>query len=748
MKPIHESLARMGEGVRERFEAQKRVLSFHEYLELFASHPWRHSRDASRYLRDCFDFYGTYEVERPWGAVRRFRMFDLPFEDSPGGEGNRRSDHLVGHEGIQAAVYRVLDNFVREGRANRLVLLHGPNGSAKSTFTHCWMRALEDYSSQPDGALYRFSWIFPRGRDGKGIGFGSGSASGPKPGESYAHLPEERIEVKVKSELREHPLMLLPVAERRRLLDEVYARSSLDEAPPDWLYNGHLGHKNRQIFEALLTAYRGDIARVLAHVQVERYYISRRYRVGAVTIGPQMHVDASERQITADHSLNALPASLSALTLFEPYGELVDASGGIVEFSDLLKRPLDAWKYLLLAIENGEVSLPLSNLQLNAALVATSNELHLGAFKEHPEYNSFRGRLNMVRMPYLLDYAEEQSIYEAQIVPQVRRHVAPHAIYVAALWAVLTRLRRAQPEHYDEPALARIAADLSPIEKAELYAHGTIPSRLSSEDAKTLTSGVRDIYGEWESVSEYEGLSGASPREIRTLLLDAAHDRDHDCLSPLGVLEGIASFVQRGDYEFLQQSPDRGYHDARGFLGLVRNKWLDRVDNELRTSSGMVEETRYVELFDRYVNHVSNWLKSERIYNRVTGKYEDPDTELMESTEEMLGIEDDAEEFRRNLISSVAAHAIDHPGQQVDYGRAFPQYIERLKDAYFRERRKQLAEIARDVLALIDEEKPSLEPDRRAPAESALAAMKEQFGYADASVRVALGELLGERYAG
>ena len=35
------------------------------------------------------------------------------------------------------------------------------------------MRALEAYSNTDDGALYRFSWIFPRGKDGKSIGFGA-----------------------------------------------------------------------------------------------------------------------------------------------------------------------------------------------------------------------------------------------------------------------------------------------------------------------------------------------------------------------------------------------------------------------------------------------------------------------------------------------------------------------------------------------------------------------------------------------
>ena len=64
-------------------------------------------------------------------------------------------------------------NFAREGRVNKLILLHGPNGSAKSTFIGCLMRAMEHYSRQPEGALYRFNWVFPTESVAKkGIGFG------------------------------------------------------------------------------------------------------------------------------------------------------------------------------------------------------------------------------------------------------------------------------------------------------------------------------------------------------------------------------------------------------------------------------------------------------------------------------------------------------------------------------------------------------------------------------------------------
>jgi hypothetical protein len=127
--------------VRERFQAEKRVLSFEEYLDEFCAHPARHTRDAARYVRDCFDFYASYELPSPLGKRRRFRLFDQEFLDGTrDGEGRYR---LLGHEHVQEFFYRTLLNYVREGRTNRLVLLHGPNGSAKSTFAACVLRALE-----------------------------------------------------------------------------------------------------------------------------------------------------------------------------------------------------------------------------------------------------------------------------------------------------------------------------------------------------------------------------------------------------------------------------------------------------------------------------------------------------------------------------------------------------------------------------------------------------------------------------
>jgi serine protein kinase len=743
--PSASELDALQSAVRDRFQSEKRVLSFEEYLDELLLHPYRHTRDAARYVRDCFDHFGSYELLSPLGKRRRYRLFDQDFiVGNREGEGRYR---LLGHEHVQESFYRALSNFVREGRANRLVLLHGPNGSAKSTFAACILRALEHYSTTDEGALYRFSWVFPGGFDEKSIGFGARPrrAGGS---ETYAHLEHDKINAKLTSELREHPLLLLPMLERRAVVSKAYAAHGVSEEAPDWIWNGRLGHKNAQIFDAMLTNYAGDIRKVLAHIQVERYYVSRRYRAAAVTIGPQMSVDAAERQITADRTLSALPGALSSLSLFETHGELVDGTGGVIEFSDLLKRPLDSWKYLLLALESGEISLAFSNLAVNSVFMGSTNEAHLEAFRQHPEYNSFRARLQLLRVGYLLDYKREKEIYDTQIISQVRAHVAPHSTFVAALWAVLTRLLRSDVAHYDEPALGKLAVSLTPMEKALLYSEGTIPRRLNSEESKLLRAGLALVAQEFDSLPIYEGITGASPREVRTLLLDAAQHPEHSCLSPLGVLDQIQALCDKADYQFLKHKPESGFHDHRAFLAQVRDSWLTLVDGEVRTSTGLVEESRYEELFDRYITQVSLWIKGERYRDPLTGRYEDPDETLFRRIEDILEVKD-VKEFRRNLISVVAAYSIDHPGEPLDPTRVFPRHLERVKEAYFTERRSLIAIMLRDALTLLStsEEKPVLEEDRRQSAQAAVDRMLKDYGYCRDCARACMGELLKARYA-
>ncbi|MGD0677776.1 MAG: serine protein kinase PrkA [Polyangiaceae bacterium] len=720
----------IAEHVEERFRAGRRVLSFAAFLELFDGEPVRYSRDASRYVRDVFDHFGKVTVRHPWGEFTRFKLFDLPWESSEG-SGALPRGALVGQEQVQEEAYRALSNFAREGRPNRLVLLHGPNGSAKSTIAGCIMAALEHYSTLDEGALYRFHWVFPSQKILRGsLGFGPEKAKAGGAAETYAHLGDDEIDAKLPVEVRDHPLFLVPVPERRRLLDAAYRRVGATEPPNDWILRGQLSHKSQQVFEALLASYSGSYAEVLRHVQVERYFISRRYRVGAVTVGPQLSVDAAERQITMDRSLQSLPPSLQAVTLFETKGELVDAAGGVLEFSDLLKRPLDAFKYLQLSVETGEVALTAQNVQLNCVMMGSANELHLDAFREHAEFASFRGRLELARVPYLKSYEQEKLIYDTYVTPQVRRHVAPHATEMAGLFAVFSRMRKPNPDRYPR-ALGAIVSTLTAVEKADLYSLGKAPERLDADSQKLLRASIKEVWAESESYPIYEGRVGASPREMRIALLDAAQSTAFQCLNPIAVLEEIDALCQRkNEFDWLQQDAIiGGYHDVKAFRETLNARLLAAWEYELYVASGLVREEQYAGLFDRYVQHVSVWVKKERLFNRVTQKYEDPDEKMMGEVERLLDMKGEAQDWRRQLISGIAAWALDHPGQKVDASTVFPQHIRRMREAIFAERRPAVARLARDIVVLVRDEGVGLDAERRRTAAETIDHMIERFGY-------------------
>ncbi|HEX3770014.1 MAG TPA: serine protein kinase PrkA [Polyangiaceae bacterium] len=764
-RPAASQVASIAEQVEARFRGGRRVLSFSEFLSLFDADPVRHSRDASRYLRDVFDHYGKRQVVYPWGEFTRHNLFDLPWDPAqPQAEAHDRSGYvgasgkvtdrplargaLIGQEQVQEELYRAISNFAREGRPNRLILLHGPNGSAKSTIASCIMGGLENYSSLDEGALYRFHWVFPSQKTIRGaLGFGASGERSSSATLSYAHLSDEDIDAKLIVDVRDHPLFLIPVPERQRLLEGAYRRAGATEPPNDWVLRGQLSHKSQQVFEALLSSYKGSYMEVLKHVQVERYFISRRYRVGAVTIGPQLSVDAGERQVTMDRSLQSLPPSLQAVTLYEAKGELVDAAGGVLEFSDLLKRPLDAFKYLQLSIETGEVALTAQNVQLNCVMMGSANELHLDAFREHAEFASFRGRLELARAPYLKSYEQERQIYDTHLVPQVRRHVAPHATEMAALFSVFTRMRKPNPDRYPRPVGA-IVSTLTGIEKADLYSQGRAPERLDAESQKLLRAAIKDIWTESDSYPIYEGRIGASPREMRIALLDAAQSPLFKCLNPLAVLEEIdALCLRKNEFEWLQQDAIvGGYHDVKTFRETLMTRLLAAWEYEVYVASGLVQEQQYSELFDHYVQHVSAWVKKENIYNRVTRQSEQPNDKMMAEVERLLDVKAEASEWRQQFIGAIAAWALDHPGARVEPSQVFPQYIKRMREAIFAQRRPAVARIVRDVVLVMREDAGGLDAERKKSAQTLVQGMVDRFGYCNDCATDAAQALLRRRF--
>ena len=739
-------LKTIGKTVQDQFRGSRRVLSFGEYMELVRENPRSQLRGAAQYLADMFEFFGWDEKPSAVRKGRRSRLFDAPWDG-----GKLR---LAGQEEVQAAIHRSLRNFVRQGRVDRFLLLTGPNGSAKSTITEMLSRGMESYSAQDAGALYRFNWIFPTEKiNHGGIGFGGGSGSGETPAalESFAHLDESQVDARLPCEMGDHPLLLVPREARADLVKELRhgceAETCDDLAPSVYLAEGDLCPKCKMIFEALLTSYEGDYMRLLRHVQVERFYASRRYRQATSRVEPQLAADAQTRQVTADRSLSALPTALQSINLFELDGHLVQANRGVVDFSDLLKRPLEAYKYLLIAVEEGRVMLDRANIFFDLLFIGSSNESHLNALMESPEWTSFKARMELIKVPYLRDYLQETEIYDAQVAGgQVGKHIAPHTTEVAALWAVLSRMFKPKAVRFDDK-IKELVKKLTPLEKAELYARGKAPGWARGDDAKQLRGAVQDLWEETENEVVYEGRIGPSPREMKTLILHAGQDPSYGCLSPNAVLDGLAGLVKETSvYAYLRMEGKDGYHDYAGFVETARGWYLDRVDREVSAASGLVAEESHHELFSRYLTNVMHNTRGEKVQNPVTGAYDEPDARLMAEVEKDLEVTGKPEDYRGGLISRIGAWSVDHAGDKPDYHEIFPAQLEQLRDAYFRRRGDRLRQLLNHVLMVLGDEEKGLEAAEVEEAKGVVERLQAAHGYCPHCAREAVVMLLRERY--
>ena len=736
---VKDVLAGLGEAVRDDFTRNRRVMTFAEYLALVVAEPTRQLRSSTQYIVDCFEHYGTEQVVYPFGEIRRFKLFDAPWD---GG-----ADRLFGQEHVQNAFYGTLRAFVRDGRPNKLLLLHGPNGSAKSTFIRCVGRAMENYSTLEVGALYRFSWILPAAKQGKsGIGFGGVAGDKIDTSESFAYLPDDLIDARVGDELRDHPLLLIPLDERGKLIDRLLGDAAFNVS--DYLRQGSLSPKNRAIYDALLASYQGDYLQVLRHVRIERFEISHRYRTGWVTVEPQLSVDATERQITADRTLASLPPSLQSVSLHEYGGEVVGANRGMIEFDDLLKRPLEHYKYLLTSVERAALSMSSATLFLDVIFAGSSNDIHLAAFREIPDFQSFKGRIELARVPYILDVRHEEALYQERLREAAgSRHIAPHTAYVAALWAVLSRMRKPQAERYPS-TLAEVIAKLTPLDKAELYSTGRVPADVSGDRARELTAHIKDLFHESDTYPIYEGRVGASPREMQGVLLGAAGSPRFEYISPLAVIDEIVELCKQSSmYEFLRQDVQPGgYHDHKKLVEVARGRLFDRIDDEVRVAVGLVEESEYARVFDRYISHVMHALKKEKVRNPGTGRMEDPDEGMMKEVEKTLDAQGPAEQFRGGLIAKIGAWSLDHRGQKPVMSEIFSDQMRKLRDAYFELHRKTIAKGVQDLVKFLAGNEGTLAIEPKARAEAALATLETRYGYTRESARDLVGALASLRY--
>ena len=671
-----------------------KILSFFDYMDLLDTHFIQECRPSFAWLKDMFNHFGKDEQ----GHYKLFRKYHI--EAPP----------VYGQYQVENALVQNLFNFEEEGYNNKFLLLVGPNGSSKSSIVRKIMKGAEEYSQTEEGALYTFSWVFPIENLVKGTLGLSGNRS-QSDFRSFAYLEDKDITAILNSELKDHPILLIPLEYRRKMIEEKLEGNPrlLNSIKKSYLYNGDLSKRNRMIYDSLLKNYKGNYEDVMKHIRVERFNVSQRYSVSAVTIEPQIHTDAKLQQITMDKRLASLPPSLQSLNLFSLTGETISANRGILEFSDLLKRPLDTYKYLLMTVETRNINLQGILTELDLFLVGTSNEIHLTAFKQHPDFNSFKGRFNFVRVPYLIDIDNEMKIYHRQ-VEGLKGHSShePHSLFALCLFAIMSRLRPPQAKNYSNKVLGNIVIGLNPLEKALLLSNHEKPERLDTESKQLLQTHINDILNEFNHENLYEGKFGLSPREIKKIIYKLA--QKHETITFMDVIDYLREFIsKKNEHDFLEIPPQADYHHPLRFIHLIKEYCLKIFDKELRDSLGMVDDRSYEDYIKKYIENITALIKGEKVKNIITGRFEQSDLYFIKEFESNISLKEDVDKFRSHLLSNVGAYSLDNPGKKIVYTNVFPQLTKRLKESFRQEQKKMIEALSRHLIFFSPDTQKSIE---------------------------------------
>src|SRR5438128_10144741 len=121
-----------------------------EYLDIVREHP-EVTRTAYQRLYDMIMSHGTEELYEQKEKVTRYKFFtDFAARHGDAIFGLDRSlIHLVNQFKSAAKGY---------GTEKRVLLLHGPVGSSKSTIARLLKKGLEEYARDDQGMLFSFKW--------------------------------------------------------------------------------------------------------------------------------------------------------------------------------------------------------------------------------------------------------------------------------------------------------------------------------------------------------------------------------------------------------------------------------------------------------------------------------------------------------------------------------------------------------------------------------------------------------------
>jgi len=643
----------------EQFRRKNWEGSFEEYLDIVRHDP-RVTRNAFQRVYDMIMSYGTESYEESREKRVHYRFFDDP--DDHGRDAVFGLD--VPLEALVNAFKSAAEGY---GIEKRVLLLHGPVGSSKSTIARLLKKGLERYSGTDAGALYSIGWH-----------------------------NESNMQVEW-CPMNEEPLHL--ISPRFRADIEAMLNENVSAAGRPVKIVGELCPYCRYHYAERLKKYDGDWTKVVSEVRVRRLLLSEKDRIGIGTFQPKDEKNQDSTELTGDINYRKIAefGSDSDPRAFNFDGEFNIANRGLIEFVEVLKLDV-AFLYDLLGASQEHKIKPkkFAQTDIDEVILGHTNEPEYRRLQNNEFMEALRDRTVKIDVPYVTRLADEIKIYEKDYNKEtVNKHIAPHTIEMAAMWAVLTRLE--EPKN----------ASLTKLQKLKLYNGKTLPG-FTEENIKELREQAAG-----------EGMLGISPRYVQDKISNAlvAHPESRS-INPFMVLNELEGGLKH--HSLLTNEETRGHY--RELLQVVKEEYENVVKNEVQRAIA-ADEDALKRLCANYIDNVKAYTQREKVKNKFTGQYEEPDERLMRSIEEKIDVPDGRkDDFRREIMNYIGALSID--GKVFNY-----KTNERLHKAL----ELKLFEDQKDTIKLTSLVSNVIDEDTQAKIDVVKGRLIRDYGYDDES---------------
>lgn len=466
----------------------------------------------------------------------------------------------------------------------RILLLMGPVGGGKSTIVSLLKNGLEQFTRRDEGAVFAI----------KGC------------------------------PMHEDPLHLIPMHLREEFYETYGVR-----------IEGNLSPLNTLRLEQ---EYDGRIEDVL----VERIVFSENKRVGIGTFSPSdpKSQDIADLTGSIDFSTIATYGSESDPRAYRFDGELNKANRGLMEFQEMLKCDEKFLWHLLSLTEEGNFKAGrFALISADPVIVAHTNEAEFKSFISNKKNEALHSRMIVMPVPYNLRVSEEEKIYEKMIAQSdlTDIHIAPHALRVAAIFSILTRLKKSNKQRIDL------------VKKMYLY------------DGKQTDVNEQVNIRELKNEFPDEGLSGIDPRYVINRISSALIRKRVRSINALDVLRSIK--------DGLDQHPSITKEDKENYLqyiAVAREQYDDIAKKEVQKAFVYSYEESAKTLMDNYLDNVEAYCHNQKLRDPLTDEEVSPNEKLMRSIEEQIGISENAKRaFREEILIRISVYA--RKGKQFDY---------------------------------------------------------------------------------